>query len=111
MSDTLPARDLADPRELLLAHLDRYRGTIARKLDGLTETELRTSRLPSGWTPLQLVNHLVHMERRWLRWGFAAEPVDEPWGDGDEHDRWTVPATATAHDLVAALHTGGAVGE
>lgn len=53
--------------------LDYYRSVIARKIGGLTEAELRTSRLPSGWTPLELLKHLVYMERRWLRWGFLAE--------------------------------------
>lgn len=102
-----PSHHLADPRELLLAYLDHYRSTVARKLDGMSDADLRASRLPSGWTPLQMVNHLIHMERRWLRWGFTAEPVDGPWGDADEHDRWLVPEATTSAELVAAMHDGG----
>jgi uncharacterized protein DUF664 len=45
------------------------------------DDELRTSRLPSGWAPLELLKHLVHVERRWLVWGFEGEPVDDPWAD------------------------------
>ncbi|MGH3681633.1 MAG: DUF664 domain-containing protein, partial [Natronosporangium sp.] len=56
-----PGRQLSDPKELLLSYLDYYRSVIARKLAGLTDTELRTSRLPSGWTPLELLHHLVYM--------------------------------------------------
>jgi Protein of unknown function (DUF664) len=98
---------LSDPRELLLAYLDKYRSVIARKLDGLPDAELRTSRLPSGWTPLELVKHLVYMERRWIRWGFAAEPVPDPWGDQDASERWRVGPDETVEDLLAALHRGG----
>ncbi|MCW2525670.1 MAG: hypothetical protein JWM76_530, partial [Pseudonocardiales bacterium] len=70
-----PSDQVADPRELLLAYLDFYRDTAVRKVSGLTELQARSSRLPSGWTPLELLNHLRYMERRWLHWGFAAEPV------------------------------------
>lgn len=107
MTDTEPSHRIAEPRELLLAYLDHYRSTVARKLAGLSDADLRTARLPSGWTPLELVNHLLHMERRWLRWGFAAEAVDAPWGDGDEGDRWVVPAEASVDDLIASLFRGG----
>lgn len=85
-----PPPTLSDPHELLLAHLDFYRATVLRKLDGLSEDELRRSRLPSGWTPLELLKHLAYMERRWLVWGFAGEAVDDPWGDED-------PATGRWH--------------
>ncbi|WP_166355518.1 DUF664 domain-containing protein [Phytoactinopolyspora limicola] len=104
---TEPPRTLSDPKELLLSYLDYYRYTIGRKLDGMSATELRSSRLPSGWSPLELVNHLLHMERRWLRWGFKAEDIDKPWGDHAE-GRWVVPTSATADELIAALHEGGA---
>jgi hypothetical protein len=36
---------------------------------------VRASRLPSGWTPLEVLKHLVYMEQRWLRWGFYAEQL------------------------------------
>ncbi|GAA1988796.1 DinB family protein [Isoptericola halotolerans] len=81
-----------------------------RKLDGLTEAELRTSRLPSGWTPMELLIHLVHMERRWFVWGFLGEQVPDPWGDhadGVPDGPWQVPDGVTAAELVAALHAGG----
>ncbi len=107
MTDTEPSHRIAEPRELLLAYLDHYRSTVARKLAGMSETDLRTAWLPSGWTPLELANHLLHMERRWIQWGFAAEAVDEPWGDGDQDDRWVVPADASADDLIASMRRGG----
>ncbi|WP_432586630.1 DinB family protein [Streptomyces sp. HD1123-B1] len=86
-----PSHALTDPGQLPHAYLDWLREVVLRKLDGLSERELRTSRLPSGWTPLELLCHLTHVERRWLRWGFHGEPVDEPWGDRGPDGRWHVP--------------------
>ena len=108
---TKPPRELADTIELHLQYLDRYRDIVETKLTGLSETDLRSSRLPSGWSPLDLLKHLVFMERRWLRWGFAAEPVDHPWGDsGDDPDgRWEAGADETLDGLLAKLHEGGAI--
>ena len=106
---TTPPSALADTIELHLQYLDHYRGVIETKLTGLSEDDLRGSRLPSGWSPLELLRHLVFVERRWLRWGFAGEPVDHPWGDtGDDPDgRWEVGADDTLEGLLVALHEGG----
>jgi uncharacterized damage-inducible protein DinB len=87
-----PDRRLTDPGELLAAYLDYYRAAVLRKLDGLPEQELRSSRLPSGWTPLELLKHLAHVERRWLQWGFTGEQIEAPWGDEGPGRRWRVAA-------------------
>lgn len=107
---TEPARELADTIELHLLYLDRYRDIIETRLTGLSDDDLRASRLPSGWKPLELLKHLVFMERRWLRWGFEGEQVDHPWGDsGDDPDgRWERHAGHL--DVVREL-TDGATGE
>ena len=102
-----PDRQLADPKELLLGFLDYYRSVISRKIEGLPEAELRASRLPSGWAPLELVKHLVFMEQRWLRWGFRAEQLPDPHGDEDQAGRWYLGSAETAADLTAALHAAG----
>ncbi|WP_337823941.1 DinB family protein [Amycolatopsis sp. A1MSW2902] len=100
---TEPPDSLSDPRELLLAYLDYYRDTLLRKLDGLSDGELRTSRLPSGWTPLELLKHLAFVERRWLRWGFLGEHIDPVWGENDpETGKWSVGAEESA-DQIRAL--------
>jgi uncharacterized damage-inducible protein DinB len=87
-----------DLRGLLLDYLDFFRTTVAAKLDGLSAEELVGSTVPSGWTPAGLVNHLVNVERRWLEWGFLAEPVTDPWRDADEAGGWV-----TLHASVAEL--------
>jgi hypothetical protein len=94
-----PPDSLSDPAELLSAYLDYYRSVLLRKLDGLTEQELRSSRVPSGWTPLEMVRHLAYVELRWLRWGFEGQDVAEPWGDDDDDGRWHVPDGQSAADV------------
>lgn len=99
----------ADPRELLLGYLDFYRDQAVEKCTGLTPEQLHATLLPSGWTPAGLLTHLAFMERRWLRWGFLAEQVDEPWGDhvgGQKGDGW-VPRDADLPALAQRLRDGG----
>jgi uncharacterized damage-inducible protein DinB len=110
LSDREPHLDSADPAALFAAYLDYYRHAVERKLRSLSEADLRSSRLPSVWSPLELLIHLVHMERRWFRWGFLGEPVDQPWGDhvGQDPDGpWAVPEGVGLDELLQALHAGG----
>jgi hypothetical protein len=102
-----PDRQLGDGKELLLGYLDYYRSAISRKVHGLRQADLRGTRLPSGWSPLELVKHLVYMERRWLEWGFSGRPVEDPWGDRGPDGRWAVDADESVADLIARLHAGG----
>ncbi len=99
-SPTLPVRSAA---EVFLSYLDYFRARIVAKLEGLSQAEQHSSRLPSGWTPLELVRHLTFVELRWLEWGFEGRPVDDPWGD-QRGGRWYVPPEETTEDLIAALH-------
>jgi uncharacterized damage-inducible protein DinB len=98
-----PDPSVADPHALLRGYLDYYRDTLLRKIDGLSEEDLRSSRVPSGWSPLELVRHLTYVERRWLSWGFEAERVPDPWGDTGGDDRWRVPDGVTVTDVVDAF--------
>jgi uncharacterized damage-inducible protein DinB len=102
-----PGKELVDIRQLFLRYLDFYRSAIASKVDGLSDDELRRTRLPTGWTPIELVKHLVYMERRWLRWGFAGEQVPDPWGDASESGRWRVEPGESLEQLLEALDDGG----
>jgi len=84
-----PPVGVSDPRELLLGYLDWYREALDRKLAGLSDAQLRTTVEPLGWAPLGLVKHLGWVERRWMRWGFAAEDVLAYSPGGDEAE-WSV---------------------
>ena len=96
----------SDPRVLFAAYLDFYREKAVEKVLGLSVEEQDTSRVPSVWTPLQLLHHLAHMEQRWFVWGFLAEPVADP--HGDEADGvWVVPPERSADEIVTMLRATG----
>jgi uncharacterized damage-inducible protein DinB len=101
-----PTGETADAALLFARYLDFYRETVIRKVSSLPGTEQRSSRLPSGWSPVELLTHLAHMERRWLVWGFLGEAVHDPWGD-QRDGRWHVPDEVTVEHLVARLREGG----
>ena len=98
-SPTAPA---ASRTEVHLRYLDYFRAVLLAKLDGLPPHELRSSRLPSRWTPLELLKHLTHVEARWLEWGFEGRDIGDPWSDQCD-GRWHVPAEEHLIDLVEAL--------
>lgn len=94
-----PGPGVTDPRELLIGHLDWYRDAVTRKLEGLSDSQLRTPVPPLGWAPLGLVKHLGWVERRWLRWGFDAEDVLAYPPGGDEIE-WSVAADESTDSVV-----------
>ncbi len=109
MSDDFPSpvRPAGSTAEVLLGYLAYFRARITAKVRSLSEDERRQSRLPSGWTPVELVKHLTFVELRWLEWGFSGRPVEDPWGDRRD-GRWHVPAQQSTEELLAALHAQAA---
>jgi uncharacterized damage-inducible protein DinB len=101
-----PTNPRDDRREVLLEYLDFYRAVVRAKVSGLTDEELHTSFVPSGWTPIELVNHLLHVERRWLRWGFEGEALEDPW-DESRDGRWYVSPEQSVEVLLGVLDAGG----
>jgi uncharacterized damage-inducible protein DinB len=101
-----PTAGTADPATLFARYLDFYRETVVRKLRSLPPAELRTSRLPSGWTPIELAAHLVHMEQRWFVWGHRGEQVEDAWGD-QRDGRWHVPDDVDLDTLLGRLRDVG----
>jgi len=100
--------------ERWVGYLDWVRADVIDGVLGLTDDAQRTPRVPSGWTPIELLSHVLHMEQRWFVWGFLGEEVAEPWGDWDVADpgvqdgRWQVPPTVTAQELAGRLRAIGA---
>ncbi|MEZ0578222.1 DUF664 domain-containing protein [Nocardioides sp. MH1] len=98
------------------AYLDWIRSEISAAVLALTAEEQRASMVPSGWTPVELLSHVLHMEQRWFVWGFLGERVADPWGDWDVDEpwdetvdgRWQVPADVTAEQLAERLEQIGA---
>jgi uncharacterized damage-inducible protein DinB len=96
---TAPAGSRA---EVFLRYLDYFRSRLAGKLETLPAAELRRSRLPSGWTPLELAKHLRYVELRWLEWGFEGRDFADPWADSTD-GRWAVGPEETLASLLADL--------
>jgi len=97
-----PTAPAASRAEVFLRYLDYFRSRLASKLVALPAAELGRSRLPSGWTPLELVKHLRYVELRWLEWGFEGRDFADPWGD-QQDGRWQVGPEETLSSLVADL--------
>lgn len=79
-----PAATVRDPNVLLVDYLDWYRDRLLHKTSGLSDAQMSTPVEPLGWSPLGLIQHMTMVERRWLRWGFAAEAVLPSLPGGDE---------------------------
>jgi uncharacterized damage-inducible protein DinB len=96
---TIPA---SSEREVFLRYLIYFRSRLVTKLREMPADQLSQSILPSGWTPLELLKHVQHVEMRWLEWGFEGQDVAEPWGDNKD-GKWHVDADETLDGLIAAL--------
>jgi hypothetical protein len=70
----------------LIAFLDGQRARVLAVVAGLDAEQLATPVLPSGWTPLGMIEHLGHAERHWFQQVAlgCAEPL--PWTDDSEDD-------------------------
>jgi uncharacterized damage-inducible protein DinB len=65
-----------DEKELLLQWLGYLRGAVIRNLDGLDDAQARWTLDGRLISVLGVVNHLTHVEWRWIDGGFAGVDVD-----------------------------------
>lgn len=62
------ADDIHSPADrLLLTFLDAQRQSVLAIVEGLSDDDLRKPVVPSGWTPLGLVEHLAGAEYYWFQ--------------------------------------------
>jgi uncharacterized damage-inducible protein DinB len=102
-----PTTPIDSRAEVFLGYLDYFRSALVSRLEALPEPELRRSRLPSGWAPIQLLKHLTQVEMRWLEWGFEGQVVADPWAD-QRDGRWYVAPDENLADLVVGLRAQAA---
>jgi uncharacterized damage-inducible protein DinB len=93
-----------DERELLLSWLDYLRGAVLRKVEGLDDTQAR-------WTPegrlislLGIVNHLAHVEWRWIDGGMLGEKVSRSEDEFSPGELTVVGVVATYRARAAATN-------
>ncbi len=108
MTDVFPGPSVArsSRTEVFLSYLEFFRNSVVSRVEALSESEARSSRLPTGWTLLELVKHLTHVEHRWLVWGFEGVAVEDPWGDRRD-DRWFVDPEESMNAVIEALRSQG----
>jgi uncharacterized damage-inducible protein DinB len=75
-------RVVGDEIETSLVFLDYLRRGVARKLDGLSEEQVRLALVPSGTNLLGLVKHLTRVETYWIQRRFAGREIARV-DDGD----------------------------
>ena len=74
VADRKPPKQASGERETLVGLLQYQRDSIVRKVDGLTEEQVRWSPVRSGTSLLWLVRHLTTAEALWLLHRFAGLP-------------------------------------
>jgi uncharacterized damage-inducible protein DinB len=81
----------ADEKTMVVAYLNAQRRHVLGILEGLSDEDMRRAVLPSGWTPVGLVNHLA-LDDEWF-WFQAVVAGDQAAIDrvGTEGDAWKVP--------------------
>ena len=74
-------------KNALRQFLGYQRAGVLAVLDGLDASALRVAVLPSGWTPLGLLEHLARAERHWFQEVVtgSAPPLPWPREDGGAH--------------------------
>ncbi len=82
-------------KNALFMFLEAQRASVLAIISGLDAQALTTPVLPSGWTPLGLVEHLGYAERHWFQEiaTGSAEPL--AWPD-DDHTPLTTPRPPSA---------------
>jgi uncharacterized damage-inducible protein DinB len=92
--------------EVMINYLDYFREGVIERVQSISEDEVRSSGLASGWTPLELLRHLTFVELRWLEWGFEGAKVSDPWGDRRD-DRWYVGEDESRDTVIEELRSRG----
>ena len=83
----------------LLAWLESKRRHVVQQVGAMPAEARRAAHVPSGWTPLGLVNHLTFdVERVWLRAVMGGEEVELPQG----YDGWLAPEDRSDDDILEA---------
>jgi hypothetical protein len=75
-----------DVDRLLNSFLDAQRARALEIVGDLDVRQLATPVLPSGWTPLGMIEHLGHAERHWFQQVALGSADPFPWPDDPAED-------------------------
>ena len=79
MTISLEPTDVEVERADLLVFLQAQRRSVLAIVDGLDEAGFNKPTVPSGWTPLGLIEHLAHAERFWFQQVLTGQAAPLPW--------------------------------
>lgn len=89
--------------DTLTSVLDFLRGTVVRKVSGLTDDQAASHPVPaSALTPAGVVKHLTGVERFWFSIDFAGHDLPHPWPEDDPHGAFPLEPDDTVAGLLAA---------
>jgi hypothetical protein len=95
-------QDLEKP--VLSEFLDAQRASVLAIADGMDEDALRAVVVPSGWTPLGLIEHLGHAERHWFQDVALGRAAPLPWPDEADEGEDAPFTTSRLADVVFAFY-------
>ena len=96
--------DIDTEHAALSAFLTAQRQSVLAIIDGLREDELRQAVVPSGWTPLGMIEHLAHAERYWFQHVVSGRVGEVPWPAFEADDEAGPFAGIHATDAVLAFY-------
>jgi uncharacterized damage-inducible protein DinB len=94
-------------KQVLSEFLEAQRASVLAIVDGMSEDALRAVVVPSGWTPLGLIEHLGHAERHWFQDVALGWATPLPWpdeADEDDEDDDAPFTTSRPADIVFAFY-------
>jgi hypothetical protein len=91
-------------RDRLQHFLDQQRNAVLAIIHGLDEAQLNTPVLPSAWTPIGLIRHLVGAEAMWFQWVVVGTQPQVTWHDGIDDPPYDPEAPFTSkHSSTAVI--------
>jgi uncharacterized damage-inducible protein DinB len=107
MSISSKVSKTADPRAEradLLAFLQAQRRSVLAIIEGLDHRTIRQSAVPSGWTPLGMIEHLAHAERFWFQQVLTGQADPLPWPPERDHPDAAAFVSSHEPDRVLAFY-------
>jgi uncharacterized damage-inducible protein DinB len=95
----------SDPLDqMLITFLDAQRARVLAIVAGLSTEQLTTPVLPSGWTPLGMIEHLGQAERHWFQTVAMGSAPALPWPDEEREQKAHPFGTLRHPDVVFAFY-------
>jgi uncharacterized damage-inducible protein DinB len=89
---------------VLITFLDAQRARALAIVAGLDADQMAKPVLPSGWTPLGMIEHLGHVERHWFQEVALGSAAPLPWPEDSDEDAEGPFTTSRQAEVVFAFY-------